>query len=86
MSRGDHIKLIGEPEQPEQLPFPRTNLQFGPLGSGFAVQILLADDIAITKAFSGQAEDELCNILIERRKQAREQLAAIQNIAKSKLH
>lgn len=51
---------------------------------GFAIQILLADDIAITKAFTGQAEDELCNLLIQRRKQMKEQLAAIQHINNTK--
>lgn len=85
MSRGDHIKLLNEPGQPAQQPtYPHTNVQFGPVGAGFAIQILLADDIAITKAFTGQAEDELCNLLIQRRKQAKEQLAAIQHINNTK--
>lgn len=90
MSRGEHIKPLNAPEPPEQqpLPFPRTNLQFGPPGSGFAVQLLLADDIAITKAFSAQAEEEICNILIQRRKERKEQerlaLATIQHINQTK--
>lgn len=83
----DKLKLVGEPETSPQPPtFPHTNIQFGPIGGGFAIQILLADDIAITKAFNAQAEDEICNILIQRRKQVKEQLAAIQHIEKSKLH
>lgn len=84
MSRGDHIKLIGEQEPPPQPTYPHTNIQFGAPGGGFAIQILLADDIAITKAFSGQAEEELCNLLIQRRKQVKEQLAIIQQINQTK--
>lgn len=84
MSRGDHIKLLNEPEPAPQPTYPRTNIQLGPVGGGFAIQILLADDIAITKAFTGQAEDELCNLLIQRRKQMREQLAAIAHINNTK--
>lgn len=77
MSRGDHIKLLNEPEAPpeqpqQQQPFPRTNVQFGPLGAGFVVQIQLADDIAIVKAFNGEAEEQIANILIQRHKEVRE--------------
>lgn len=85
MSRGDHIKLLNEEQQATLQPsYPHTNIQFGPLGGGFAIQILLADDIAITKAFNGQAEEELCNLLIQRRKQAKEQLAMVQHINNTK--
>jgi hypothetical protein len=88
MSRGDHIKLLNEPEtppeQPQTAPFPHTDLRFGPLGGGFAVQIQLADDIAILKAFNGEAENQICDILIQRRKafkqQQTEQLAVIKHI------
>lgn len=86
MSRGDHIKLIGEQEPPQQPTYPHTNIQFGALGGGFAIQILLADDVAITKAFNGQAEANLCDLLLERRKQAKEQAELVRNIEKSKLH
>lgn len=76
-------KLLGAPD--DQLaqppPFPRTNLQFGPIGTGFAVQIQLADDIVIVKAFSAEAEEQICNILIQRRKELKqrqlEQLAVM---------
>lgn len=86
MSRGDHIKILDEPEQPQQPTFPHTNLQFGPLGGGFAVNLMLADDIVITKVFNGQAEAELCELLLQRRKQMREQAELVRNIEKSKLY
>ena len=90
--RSDHIKLLNEPEtpqeQPQPAPFPHTNLQFGPLGGGFAVQIQLADDIAIVKAFDGNAESQICDILIKRRQEFRqrqsEQLAVIKHVNASK--
>jgi len=89
--RGDHIKLLNEPETLQdapQPPFPHTNLQFGPLGGGFAVQIQLADDIAIVKAFDGNAESQICDILIKRRQEFRqrqsEQLAVIKHVNASK--
>lgn len=86
--KSDHLKPLVEPaspaETPQPAPFPHTNLQFGPLGGGFAVQIQLADDIAIMKAFDGKAEDQICDILLKRRKalkqQQSEQLAVIRHI------
>lgn len=89
--KSDHLKPL-EPvaptDTPQPAPFPHTNLQFGPLGGGFAVQIQLADDIAIVKAFDGQAEDQICNILLQRRKalkqQQVEQLAVIKHVNASK--
>lgn len=70
------IKLVGTPEetpaQPQPQTYPRTNLQFGPLGAGFVVQIQLADDIAIVKAFNGEAEEQITDILIKRRKEVRD--------------
>lgn len=89
--KSDHLKPLIEPAAPEEQPqqlFPRTNLQFGPLGGGFAVRIQLADDIAIVKAFDGQAENQICNILLQRRKalkqQQVEQLAVIKHVNASK--
>lgn len=67
----DKLKLIGAPEEAPtaaQPQFPHTNLQFAPIGGGFAVQILLAPDISITKAFDGEAEEQITDILIKRRK------------------
>jgi hypothetical protein len=81
----DKLKLIGaEPEAPPPPTYPRTNLQFGPIGSGFAIQILLADDIAITKAFTAQAEDDITDLLIKRRKEVKQQLEMVRNIERSK--
>ncbi len=87
MSRGDNVKLLNEPEEaPQQLAYPRTNIQFGPLGTWFAVHIQLADDIAIVKMFDARAEEELCNHLLQRRKELRQQIEMAQNIQNSKLH
>jgi hypothetical protein len=84
----NNIKLVGvpEPEAPPQPTYPRTNLQFGPIGGGFAIQILLADDIAITKAFTAQAEDDITDLLIKRRKEVKQQLEMVRNIERSKNH
>lgn len=84
MSRGDHINIPGEPEQPQQPTYPRTNIQFTPVG--FAIQIWFADDILFAKIFDAQAEAQLCDMLIERRKQARLQAQLAHDIEKSKLH
>lgn len=92
MSKGDQVKLLNEPEtqpaQPQPPLFPRTNLQFGPLGAGFVIQIQLADDIAIIKGFDGNAENQICDILIQRRKELKQQqldqLAVIKRVNASK--
>lgn len=85
MSRGDHIKLLNELDpEPVHPQFPRTNIQFTPVG--FAVQVWFADDILFAKVFDAQAEAHLCDMLIERRKQARLQAELVRNIEKSKLH
>lgn len=84
MTRGDHIKLVGEPEQPSTSTFPQTNIQFTPVG--FAVQVWFADDILFAKVFDAQAEAQLCDMLVERRKQARLQAELVHNINNSKLH
>lgn len=83
MSRGDHIKLVGEQEQPQQPTFPHTNVQFGP--NGVAVTIRFADDIMFTKIFNETDMNEICRQWIETRKQVKQQLEMIQNIEKSKL-
>ena len=85
----DKLKLVGVPETPEepQKPtYPHTNIQFGPLGSGFAINIVYANDIVTTKVFDGQAEAQLCDMLMQRRREARQQAELVRNIEKSKLH
>jgi hypothetical protein len=39
------------------------------------MQIMLANDIVIVKSFDGQAEEQICDLLIKRRKERKEQQA-----------
>jgi hypothetical protein len=81
---------MSEEEQPagEALPFPRTHFQFGPLDGGFAINVMLTNDLIITKVVDAQAEEQICDIMIQRRKERRErqrnELAVIRNIRQSK--
>ena len=59
-------------ENAQPLPFPRTHVQFGPLGAGFQLQILLSNDLAIIKSFDAQAEGQIGDLLLQRRKEVKE--------------